>query len=61
MVALGAALAVGTAFGPGPSAATRLGAGETVGFATVSAADTNRGMGMLADVAADVSKGDKST
>jgi hypothetical protein len=59
VVALGAALAVATAFGPGQMTATRLGAGETVGFSTVSAADTIRSVGMLAEVPAGVSKTDE--
>ena len=50
--ALGAVLAATAVLGPGPMPATRLGAGDTVGFATVSAADTIRGGGILAEVAA---------
>ncbi len=51
MAAVGAALAVAAAFGPA-LVATRLGVGETVGFATVSAADTIRSTAFLADAPA---------
>ena len=52
VVAVGAVFAVATILGPGKLVATRLGAGETVGFATVSAADTITSIDVLADVAA---------
>jgi hypothetical protein len=51
VAAVGAALAVAAAFGPA-MVATRLGVGETVGFATVSAADTIRSTAFLADAPA---------
>jgi hypothetical protein len=51
LTALGAVLTVATVLGPG-LVATRLGVGEAVGFATVSAADTIRSVGMLAEVPA---------
>ena len=51
-VAAGAVLAVAAVLGPGSMPATRLGAGEVVGFSTVSAADTIKNNGMLAEVAA---------
>jgi hypothetical protein len=55
LVALSAAVVVATVFGPGPVlATTRLGAGETVGLATVSAADTITSSDVLAEVAAGV-------
>jgi hypothetical protein len=54
VAALSAAVFVAAVFGPGPIVATRLGAGETVGFATVSVADTITGGGMLAEVPASV-------
>jgi hypothetical protein len=54
MAALAATVLVATVFGPGPVVATRLGAGETVGFATVSAADTITSSDVLADVPAAV-------
>jgi hypothetical protein len=43
---------VAAVLGPAMTA-TRLGVGETVGFATVSAADTIRSTRMLADVPAE--------
>ena len=49
MAALGAACTVATILGPGAVLATRLGAGEVVGFATVSAADTITSRDVLAD------------
>jgi hypothetical protein len=49
---LGAAFAVAAVFGPGTVATTRLGASETVGYATVSAADTITSTAVLAGVAA---------
>jgi hypothetical protein len=49
---LAAGFAVAAVFGPGQMVATRLGAGETVRFATVSAADTIRSTAVLAEVAA---------
>jgi hypothetical protein len=53
LVALSAAVVVATLFGPGPvPATTRWGAGETVGLATVSAADTITSSDVLAEVAA---------
>jgi hypothetical protein len=54
MVALSAAVVAAAMFGPAPIVATRLGAGETVGFATVSAADTITSSDVLAEVAAAV-------
>jgi hypothetical protein len=54
MVALSAAVVAAAMFGPAPIVATRLGAGETVGFATVSAADTITSSDVLAEVAASV-------
>jgi hypothetical protein len=55
LFALSAAVVVATVFGPGPVlATTRLGAGETVGLATVSAADTITSSDVLAEVAAGV-------
>jgi hypothetical protein len=53
-VVLSAAVVVATMFGPAPVTLTRLGAGETVGFATVSAADTITSSDVLAEVAAGV-------
>ena len=52
VLAVGAVFAVATIFGPGEVPVTRFGAGETVGFATVSAADTITSTDMLADVPA---------
>jgi hypothetical protein len=52
VAALGTALAVAMVFGPGVVGTTRLGAGETVGLATVSAADTIISTPVLAEVAA---------
>jgi hypothetical protein len=54
MVALSAAVVAATMFGPAPIMVTRLGAGETVGFATVSAADTITSRDVLAEVPAAV-------
>jgi hypothetical protein len=54
MVALSAAVVAAAVFGPAPIVATRLGAGETVGFATVSAADTITSSDVLAEVPAAV-------
>jgi hypothetical protein len=55
LVALSAAVVVATVFGPGPVlATTRWGAGETVGLATVSAADTITSTDVLAEVPAGV-------
>jgi hypothetical protein len=51
-------LAAVTALAPAQAAVARPGAGETLGYATVSAADTIRSVGMLAEVAAGVSKAD---
>jgi len=51
-MAVAATLAVATAFGPGHVPATRLGAGELVGFSTVSAADTITSSDVLAEVPA---------
>jgi hypothetical protein len=51
VAAAGPVLAVAAVLGPGVEA-TRFGIGETVGFATVSVADTIRSPRMLADVAA---------
>ncbi|UQU64267.1 hypothetical protein COUCH_35800 [Couchioplanes caeruleus] len=57
--AVAAVLAVAAAFGPGPQLVTRLGAGEQVGFSTLSAADTIRSSTVLAEVpAAGVSESD---
>ncbi|WP_153040092.1 hypothetical protein [Actinoplanes sp. TFC3] len=50
--AVAAALAVAAVFGPGPTLITRLGAGEQVAFATVSAADTITSSDILAEVPA---------
>jgi len=47
--ALGAAFTVAAILGPGAVLATRLGAGEVVGFSTVSAADTITSRDVLAD------------
>jgi hypothetical protein len=55
VVALCAALGVATVSGPGEVAVTRPGAG-----ASVSAADTIRAVGMLADAAPGVSKRDET-
>ncbi|MET0426359.1 MAG: hypothetical protein ABW046_20990 [Actinoplanes sp.] len=49
---LGTALAVAMVFGPGVVGTTRLGTGETVGLATVSAADTITSTPVLSGVAA---------
>lgn len=49
---LAAGFAVAAVFGPGQMAVTRLGAGETVRFATVSPADTIRSTAVLAEVPA---------
>jgi hypothetical protein len=46
--ALVASLALATVLGPPLAPATRLGAGELVGFSTVSAADTIISSGVLA-------------
>ena len=50
--ALAATLIVASVFGPVHLAATRLGAGELVGFSTVSAADTITSSDVLAEVPA---------
>jgi hypothetical protein len=50
VAALGAAFAVAAVFGPGTVGTSRLGASETVGYATVTAADTSTDV--LAEVAA---------
>jgi hypothetical protein len=50
--ALVVTLALAAVLGPPLAPATRLGAGELVGFATVSAADTITSRGVLADVPA---------
>ena len=50
--AVGAAFAVATIFGPVPDVMARLGASETVGQATVSAADTITSAAVLAEVPA---------
>jgi hypothetical protein len=50
--ALVATLALAAVLGPPPAPATRLGAGELVGFSTVSAADTITSSGVLAEVPA---------
>jgi hypothetical protein len=47
-----ASLALAAVLGPPLAPATRLGAGELVGFATVSAADTITSSGVLAEVPA---------
>jgi hypothetical protein len=52
VVAVGAAFAVATIFGPGEIPATRFGAREIVGFATVSPADTITSTDILAEVSA---------
>ena len=52
VAAVGAAFAVAMIFGPAPATMARLGASDTVGQATVSAADTITSTGVLADVAA---------
>jgi hypothetical protein len=49
---LSAAVAVSMIFGPVPIGTTRLGVGDTVGLATVSAADTITSVPVLAEVAA---------
>jgi len=54
MAALAATVLLATVFGPGPIVATRLGAGDTVGFATVSAADTITSSRVLDEVSAAV-------
>lgn len=51
-VALSAAVVVATMFGPAPVSLARFGVGETVGSATVSAADTITSTDVLAEVAA---------
>jgi hypothetical protein len=51
---LSAAVVVATMLGPAPLTVTRLGAGETVGSATVSAADTITSSDVLAEVAAGI-------
>jgi hypothetical protein len=51
---LSAAVVLTTMFGPAPVALTRLGLGETIGAATVSAADTITSSDVLAEVAAGV-------
>ena len=43
---------IAAVFGPGPTLITRLGAGDQVAFATVSAADTITSNDILADVPA---------
>jgi hypothetical protein len=50
--AVGAAFAVATVFGPTHDMMARLGVNETVGQATVSAADTITSTAVLAEVAA---------
>jgi hypothetical protein len=50
--ALVATLALAAVLGPPLAPATRLGAGELVGFSTVSAADTITSSGVLAEVPA---------
>ncbi|MEU8614195.1 hypothetical protein AB0C29_40030 [Actinoplanes sp. NPDC048791] len=50
--ALVATLALAAVLGPSLAPATRLGAGELVGFSTVSAVDTITSSGVLADVPA---------
>ena len=50
--ALVATMALAAVLGPPPAPATRLGAGELVGFSTVSAADTITSTGVLAEVPA---------
>jgi len=50
--ALAASLALAAVLGPPLAPATRLGAGDLVGFATVSAADTITSSGVLAEVPA---------
>lgn len=52
VAAIGAAFAVAMVLGPGTEVTSRLGASETVGHATVSAADTITSMDLLAEVAA---------
>jgi hypothetical protein len=52
VAAVSAMLGIAVVFGPGPVATTRLGAGELVGFATVSAADTITSRDVLAEVPA---------
>jgi hypothetical protein len=51
LAALGALVAVAAVLGPSPLA-TRLGASDVVGYATVSAADTITSNAVLAEVAA---------
>jgi hypothetical protein len=51
-VAAAAMLALATVLGPPLAPATRFGAGELVGFSTVSAADTITSSGVLAEVPA---------
>ncbi|MFG1607509.1 hypothetical protein [Actinoplanes sp. NPDC049265] len=55
VVAVCAALGLATVFGPGEVAVTRPGAGDSV-----SAADSIRAVGMLADAAPGVSKRDET-
>ena len=52
VAAVGAAFAVAMVLGPGAEVTARLGASETVGHATVSAADTITSMDLFAEVAA---------
>lgn len=52
VAAVGAAFAVAMVFGPGAEVTARLGASETVGHATVSAADTITSRDLFAEVAA---------
>jgi hypothetical protein len=52
VAAVGAAFAVAMIFGPGQLTTARLGASETVGQATVTAADTIRSAAVLDDVPA---------
>ncbi len=52
VAAVGVAFAVAMIFGPAHDAMARLGASDTVGQATVSAADTITSTAVLADVAA---------
>ena len=54
MAALAATVLVATAFGPSPMVVTRLGAGDLVGSATVSVADTITSSAVLAEVPAAV-------
>jgi hypothetical protein len=52
VAAVGATFAVAMVFGPCAEVTSRLGASETVGYATVSAADTITSMDLFAEVAA---------